>query len=309
MIDKIGFIGILAFPGLGLGVALLLAQKKIAPADRSKPQLMLGWTAALTASTVLLITSGNAFLDARRPTDTTIAGDAGITAAPSVPAQPSLPVVPAPGIAVSSGTGCPKPDPTDPSLPPVEVKVVYWCKGDVFTKKGEKDPANIQIKLRPRLVNNTSSSLSISIGKPSAVRLLVTGKQIDQRWSPPPLTKANGDRPILVNCNGQTYWAIPPNVPHDASKTNAGYYTGFSTSWSGSSLSPGGSYWKPLRIDSAGTPTKEGNLVFQVPTDSKGEVIIYGLAVIDEKRRSTILGLAVMSNPEQWGPALHPAAF
>jgi hypothetical protein len=227
-------------------------------------------------------------------------------------AQPSSPT-PAPpsGLPISSTGGCPLPDPTDPSLPSVEVKVIYWCKGDVFTSDGQVDPKNFQIKLRPRLVNNTASPVSIYIKNPSTLRLLVTGKQIDQRWSPPPRTTKAGDRPILVVCNGATFWAIPPNVPNDATLAgSAGYYTGFVTwGWDGVTLGPGSAYFKPLRHNPNGTPVYEEDLVFQVPLDDDGQARIYGLALLDPQRGNSLLGVALFGNSEQWGEQLAPTAF
>src|SRR5207249_3302683 len=106
--------------------------------------------------------------------------------------------------------------------------------------------------------------VDISLRNPSPLRLLVTDPDIDRRWSPPPLTRANGDAPMRVTCNGGTYWAIPPNVPHDAKNASGGMATGFATFWDGESLAPnGGYYYKPLTYDSKQRPVQEGDLVFQ----------------------------------------------
>jgi len=150
--------------------------------------------------------------------------------------------------------------------------------------------------------------MNISIGSPSAIRLLVTGKQIDQRWAPPPLTKSLGDQPTLVKCNGGTFWAIPPNAPRDASTTSTGEYAGFATSWDGVELGPGQSHFKPLRHHLNGSAVQEGNLVFQVPLDENGEAIIYGLAVLDPQYNS-VLGIALFGNSDQWGARLDPNSF
>ncbi|MEU4252443.1 hypothetical protein AB0F15_34075 [Amycolatopsis sp. NPDC026612] len=201
---------------------------------------------------------------------------------------------------------CPKPDPTDPSLPSVDLKVVYWCKGEVFTSDGRLDLTHYQIKLRPRIVNNTSSPITIAITKPSAVRLLVTGKQVGERWTPPPRTAQAGDRPTLVQCNGRTFWAIPPNVPRDATRAGeSGYYTGFATTWDGTELGPGQSYFHPLRHDQRGKPVQESDLVFQVPLDDEAATI-YGLAVLETKPGGALLGVAPFTD---WGPPVEPSTF
>ncbi len=223
----------------------------------------------------------------------------------------ATPTAPPSGLPVSSAGGCPLPDPTDPSLPSVEVTVVYWCRADALTSDGQVDPKNLQVKLRPRLVNNTAHPISISIKNPSTIRLLVTGKQVDQRWSPPPRTRKAGDQPMLVECNGGTFWAIPPNVPNDvATAGNSGYYTGWATwGWDDIEIGPGSAYFKPLRHNADGTPVYEGDLVFQVPLDNDGQVRIYGLAVIDPQRSNSLFGVALFGNSEQWKEQLAPSAF
>ena len=159
---------------------------------------------------------------------------------------------------------------------------------------------------RPRIVNNTSEPITIAIANPSAVRLLVTGKQIDQRWSPPPRTARAGDRPTLVQCNGRTFWAIPPNVPHDAVRAgDSGYYTGFATTWDGTELGAGQSYFRPLQLDQRGAPIQESDLVFQVPLDD-GQATIYGLAVLETKPDGAVLGVAPFT---EWGPSVDPSTF
>jgi hypothetical protein len=178
----------------------------------------------------------------------------------------------------------------------------------VFLPNGQLDAKNFEIKVRPRFVNNTQSPIGISIVNPSAVRLLVSGDQIGNRWSPPPLTKADGDRPFLVSCNGGTFWAIPPNVAHDAHLTAGQDYSGFSTEWDASTLPPNGVYFKPLRYNPDGSVIREGDVVFQVPLDTNGEARIYGLAVLNIPDHS-ILGVALFGNNSQWGPARDPNSF
>jgi len=303
VIDKLGIIGLLATLLFSLGTALITLQWKLKPEDRDISQIQWGSIIALVTAIFIGLTMVKAVANTTGKS----------TATPSIlpPASPGSTTAapPAPsGVPVPSAAGCPLPDPTDPSLPSIEVKVVYWCKGDVFTSDDQIDSDNYQIKVRPRLINNTKSTMNISINSPSAIRLLVTGKQIDQRWSPPSLTKDLGDRPILVRCNGGTFWAIPPNAPRDVSTTSTGQYAGFATSWDGVELGPGQSYFKPLRHRSDGSAVQEGNLVFQIPLDENDAARIYGLAVLDPENNS-VLGIALFDNDDQWGAKLHPVSF
>ncbi|MCA1606248.1 MAG: hypothetical protein LC775_12430, partial [Acidobacteria bacterium] len=206
--DKMGMIGLLATPLFSLGVALIVPQLKLKPESRNISRIKLGSGTAFVAAVLMVIAMARAV--ANTPDNSTANHAVAPPVSPgSTTATPRTPS----GVPVPSNTGCPLPDPTDPQLPSVEIKVVYWCKGDVLIDDDQLDNENYQIKVRPRLVNNTASSMNISVSSPSTIRLLVTGKQMDERWSPPPLTKKLGDQPILVTCNGGTFWAIPPNAP------------------------------------------------------------------------------------------------
>ncbi|MFD7656456.1 hypothetical protein ACFV4N_21005 [Actinosynnema sp. NPDC059797] len=298
---------LLVVPVLTVGLALLLKQlvpgngprgrrRRRPPVDRRQVAagvvlLLLG--AALTAPHALRVAASSTAPPVAAPEPS-----------PAPTAEPSPAPSPTPsGVAVPRGS-CPLPDPTDPALPAVEVRVVYWCHGEVLTPGGV-DPLNYQIKVRPRLVNNTTGPMSVSIGNPSAIRLLVEGPQVDQRWSPPPLTAGGGDRPLLVECDGKKFWGIPPNLPRDAVLVGDAY-SGFATSWQHTTLEPGQVAFSPLRSTAGGAPVQEGNLVFQVPLEDQ-EAVIYGLAVVDPERGNAVRGLARFD--EDWGRKLHPAAF
>lgn len=230
----------------------------------------------------------------------------------TTPSPPTSSVTtPAPGIVpidVSLHDYCPPPDPTDRQLPEVDICVVYWCKADVYDPEtGELLADQLQIKLRPRLINNSSEPVRIEIASPSAMRLLVQGKDLDERWRPPVKTSAAGDTPILVEWHGAQYWAVPPNVPGDAQLTPYGFWDGFVTVWDGFMLEPGGSYFKPLTYQSNGRPRREGNLVFQLPTDDDGSVRLAGLAVVDVSGAEP--RVIQVANADDWPPVVHPDSF
>lgn len=213
-----------------------------------------------------------------------------------------------PAIALSSTDLCPPADPTDPALLPAEICVVYWCKGPVLDPDGQLVADQAQLKIRPRIINNSPDSLPIGIGNPSPLRLLVTAKDVAARWMPPRRTQAAGDRPILVEWNGQTYWGIPPNQPQDAYPTPVGLYTGYATVWDGTALGPGQSYFKPRRPRPGGGGIREGDLVFQLPLDSNGDVFVAGLAIVrfDSDGSQQLVAIAPRN---EWPQPLHPNEF
>jgi hypothetical protein len=207
------------------------------------------------------------------------------------------------------GISVPNPDECGPEaqvsvpLPSVQVCVYYWCRGDVFNLDGTESGSQAQIKIRPRLINNGASNLSIAITNPSAVRLLVTDAAMPASWQPPPLTARAGDRPVVVSYEGTNYWALPPNVPHDAALLSNGTgYTGFATSWSGTELAAGGSYYVPLTHNSDGSPVQSGDLVFQVPQSAQ----IIGLAVVTPSALPSVLGVALANT---WPSSSDPSSF
>ena len=87
------------------------------------------------------------------------------------------------------------PDAVNAPLPPVQVCVNFWCRGDVFNQDGTADKAHAQIKIRPRIINNGASTLQVDIRPPSAIRLIVSESHMPGSWGPPPLTAAAGDPP------------------------------------------------------------------------------------------------------------------
>ncbi|HZV26975.1 MAG TPA: hypothetical protein VFG00_11870, partial [Acidothermaceae bacterium] len=193
-----------------------------------------------------------------------------------------------------------------PALPTAQICVIYWCRGDVLTLADEVDPSNIQVKIRPRILNNSTAPLDISISRPSRLRLLVQGSSIPTLWSPPPATKRAGDKPVLVTYDGQQYWGLPPNVPGDAVGTTDGQmFTGFATFWDGKALGPGQSYFKPVRYTGAGDAIREGDLVFQVPA-TNGQTVgpVVGLALLAPDG-----SVAAFQPQSLWPPSADPTSF
>ena len=191
-------------------------------------------------------------------------------------------------------------------LPDVQLNVVYWCKGEVFLPNGTWDKAHIQVKLRPRIINNSAHSITIGIGKPATIRLLVKSAQLPSGWDPPPNTASGGDKPVLVTWDGEQLWAVPPNVNGDATAAANGYYTGFATKWQATSLVSGGSYFNPLTYDANRQPDRNGDLVFQLPLDSRGRVEIVGLAVVTPSPSPTVLAVAQQID---WPASSEPSSF
>jgi len=135
--DKLGIIGLLATLPFSLGAALIVRQWKLKPEDRNRSQMRWGSSIALVTAIFL------GFTMIKVVANTT--GES--TANPSIPppASPGSTTAASPppsGVPVPSNTGCPFPDPTDPSLPSVEVKVVYWCTGGMLTDDGQLDNEN-----------------------------------------------------------------------------------------------------------------------------------------------------------------------
>jgi hypothetical protein len=204
--------------------------------------------------------------------------------------------------AINLSQPCNPPDPTDPVLPDVEICVVYWCKSPFLGADGIPVPGQSQVKIRPRIINNTSDSIDISLDAPTTLRLLTRSRAIDERWAPPPLTAAAGDAPFVVEWEGQNYWAIPPNLPRDATPVAGGMWSGYATIWDGQTIEPGNSYYKPLRFRGDG-PVQEGDLVFQVPTEPDGTIDVLGFAVVVD---GVVRGVAESSD---WPEPVHATTF
>jgi hypothetical protein len=163
-------------------------------------------------------------------------------------------------------------------LPRLEICVVDWCKGDVFNDNGVVADRR-QLKIKPRILNNGSQPINITITRPSALRLLVPLTKGPYPWKPPPRTSRAGDRVVAVSWNGHRYWAVPPNVPGDARMTPSGFYTGFATAWDGTSLPAESVYYRAVTYRN-GRAVRRGDLVFELPTNSKGLIEFSALALI-----------------------------
>ncbi|WP_156664553.1 hypothetical protein [Mycobacterium sp. 852002-51057_SCH5723018] len=195
--------------------------------------------------------------------------------------------------------------------PDIQICVVYWCKGDVYSAATNAiDDSQMQIKVRPRILNSTPDPLPISTSKPASIRLIVDSPTLPESWQPPARTAAAADHPVQVSWNGSQRWAIPPNVNGDARELPNGFYTGFASDWHADSIPPGGSYFAPLEYRPEYLPRKipkdEGDLVFQVPLDQYGNVTVVGLAYVAFADRPTILGMAQKSD---WPQPSDPSSF
>ncbi|QLY30400.1 hypothetical protein H0264_35645 [Nocardia huaxiensis] len=203
---------------------------------------------------------------------------------------------------LSPNTPCHSPEATTVQLPDVEICVAYWCVGRFHAPDGVNwIEGRGQIKLRPRIINNSAHAIDISITAMSALRLLVaTPLDPATWWMPPPITASAGDRPIKLSFEGQTYWAVPPNAPRDAVQidlpNNMYTYDGFATSWYDTELGPGQTAFKPLRKDADGRPIQEGNLVFNVPVATQ-DVGLKGLVLVDRNDPTTVLAFI---DKEKW---------
>jgi hypothetical protein len=193
--------------------------------------------------------------------------------------------------------------PVSRPLPVAWICVVYWCKGEVFDEAGELVTDEAQIKLRPRVVNDGSKPLDVRLSSPSSILLLVDDAKAGERWNPPPLTRAAGDKPRRVSVNGQTYWGLPPNVNNDFRPVPGGLYDGFGSTWRISSVAPGSSYLETAR-NADGSLVHNGNLVFQVPL-SEGDMHLIGLALIDRKTGKVVS----FQSSKDWGQKSEPSSF
>lgn len=209
------------------------------------------------------------------------------TTAPSPTPDPLFPLDP--------NTPCHSPSATTVQLPDVEICVAYWCVGKFHTPDGGWIEDRGQIKLRPRIINNSADPINIATVTPSTLRLLVsTTLPYESWWQPPPATAELGDKPIVVTHDGQKYWAVPPNVNRDAVPLTLpnGMMTwdGFASSWPYAVLEPGQTAFKPLRHQPNGWAVQEGNLVFNVPIASS--VGLKGLVLLDPDDSTKILAFS-----------------
>jgi hypothetical protein len=304
LFSVIGWEGLLSLPLFALGGSLIAEYLRATAAERRQRRVVVGVALVMVSASIV----------APRLIEGMSANTRNQSNSSSIPLPPQTTNLVPNGVPVDPLGPCPKPDPTDPRLPSAEVRVVYWCKGSVLAADGTLDKSQVQIKLRPRILNNTSEVIDTSISNPSAIRLLVTGKQVDVRWRAPQKTARAGDRPSIVECNGGTFWAIPPNVPGDA-KVVAGpdgirSYDGFATIWGGvDSVGAGQSLYFPLRRNLTGSVIQEGDLVFQLPVEDDGSIRIYGLALVERRAGGSVLGLARFGEPAEWGERVDPTSF
>ncbi|MGY1618579.1 hypothetical protein ACI797_17720 [Geodermatophilus sp. SYSU D00691] len=305
------FVGIFKDLGLIAGLGLVLGLVALAGAvilyrrrhlGASRRGLTLVGTAFVLAATLLGLSvvtpregdSGTGGGGTSATGSSTSSSSSGTSASPTASPTAS---------AINLSQPCNAPDPTDPVLPDVEICVVYWCKNPFLGADGLPVSGQSQVKIRPRIINNTSESIDISLHAPTTLRLLVRSRAIDQRWAPPPLTASAGDAPFVVEWEGQNYWAIPPNVPRDATPVAGGMWSGFATIWDGQTIEPGNSYYKPLRQNADGSPVQEGDLVFQVPTEADGSIDVLGFALVID---GVVRGVAKSSD---WPEPVHGATF
>ncbi|MET9290186.1 hypothetical protein [Nocardia beijingensis] len=249
-----------------------------------RDKAMRPWIAGSTIVTVVAVLAGFVIL-APDPPASTERGPAG--AASTTPPEDTL-------FPISPDTPCHSPTATTTQLPDVEICVAYWCVGKFHAPDGVGwIEGRGQIKLRPRIINNSAQAIDLSITPASAIRLLVaTSTAPDVWWQPPPVTAAAGDKPVIVTYEGRKYWAVPPNAPRDAVKIelpgNQYTFDGFATSWYETELAPGQTAYKPLRHGPDGNAVQEGNLVFNVPVATQ-DVGLKGLAVVDRDDPSRVV--------------------
>ncbi|ART68828.1 hypothetical protein BTO20_09710 [Mycobacterium dioxanotrophicus] len=258
--------------GLGRVVAVIVAGACIVTLTGLRNGKPIPWRTPLSAAlVVVLVLSGVAFFIFESPPPQT-------TATPQPPAPPVTTVVVPPD---PKKTGCGSDAKETASVPDVEICVVYWCTGAVYSAvTGTTDPTQMQYKIRPRIYNSTDHPVNISINSPTPLRLIVDSPRLSQNWKPPQKTVEVGDSVYPVIRDGKRYWAVPPNAVGDVVQVG-GYWSGFSTFWDGDQLEGTGTYFKPLRFDSTGTVIQEGDLVFQLPTNPDGsDPHVLGLAYV-----------------------------
>ncbi|MBF6259871.1 hypothetical protein IU468_26695 [Nocardia farcinica] len=262
--------------------------------DKSVPR----WIVGTAVVSVVIILSGVALFTTQEDSSgrAVIAGLT-TTASPSPTPDPLFPLSP--------DTPCHSPTATTVQLPAVEICVAYWCVGKFHTPDGGSIEGRGQVKLRPRIINNSADPIDISTTNSSKLRLLVaTTLPYESWWQPPPATAEQGDKPIIISYEGQKYWAVPPNVNRDAVPLTlpdgSTTWDGFASSWPDTSdnpsttLEPGQTVFRPLRHRPDGWAIQEGNLVFNVPIAHN--VGLKGLALIDPNDSTRIIAFSDKKN-------------
>lgn len=230
----------------------------------------------------------------------------------STPATtPLTTTMPATGALTRDGH-CNPPNPSDWKMPDYELCVIAWCRGIVIFPNGSIDESRIQVKVRPRITNNTGSPLDVTVWKKSALRLLVRSSDLPDSWRPPASTAELGDTPYTVtSSDGQNYWAVAPNIPGDVDLPDdmtKPSEIGFATFWSVSAI-PHDSAYPPLaqEIDANGRLDQDGDLVFQLPaTTASNSADFVALVLVDRANPTKILATAWFSD---WGPQRDPNSF
>lgn len=244
---------------------------------------------------------------------TVTAMTSGNSASPSASAS-SSPNAPDPETGSLTRDGhCNPPNPSDWKIPDYELCVIAWCRGIVVFPNGSIDESRIQVKVRPRITNNTGSPVDVTIWKTSALRLLVRSSDMPDSWEPPKETAKLSDTPYLVLANdGQQYWAVAPNIPKDVDlpdDTTKPTEIGFATFWSASSIAHDSAY-PPLTqgYDENGRLDQDGDLVFQLPaTTASNHADFVALVLVDRAKDPTkILATAWF---QDWGPKQDPNSF
>ncbi|WP_280209127.1 hypothetical protein [Nocardia cyriacigeorgica] len=211
-------------------------------------------------------------------------------------------------VEVTQAHECRPPNLSEVKLPDVEVCVVRWCMAPIKDQAGNSIPNRSQVKIRARVLNNSAEALDLSSSNPSAMRLLVSGSTLPGSWEPFPRTAAQGDAPVLVEYDGQRYWAIPANISGDVDQINLPgggvTWNGFVGSWDAGVIAPGQPYYKPLRPGPNGRIVQEGNLVFNVPADQG--IYIKALAVVDKENPARVI--AAWSS-DKWPASVDPNEF
>ncbi|WP_144415011.1 hypothetical protein [Rhodococcus aetherivorans] len=305
-VPSIGIIGgVIAVIGIGIAAATQISREELRSHSVSKSQIL-----CLAIALVMIIVVGlgisvsrqeakgdtvpqdayqsnGALKSTSNPTSTDIRPGKDGSESPTLPLVPHHP--------------CPSPGTTERRTPDIEICVMYWCMAPIFQPDGSRSPSTSQVKVRPKITNNSPQPLDLSIGYPSAVRLLIAVTEGEFRWDPPPNTRAAGDRPIRVRWQGEEYWAVPPNIPRDASPIvlpdGSRTYDGFATYWDATVIESGEAMNKPLRTGLDGRPIQEGDLVFQVPTDIGATLA--GLAVVSRAPNPEVMAVTMYAD---WPP-------
>ena len=240
---------------------------------------------------------------------TTSAGPTSTTS-PSV-STTTTPSAPSAGTSTLDGH-CNPANPSDWKIPDYELCVIAWCEGIVVFPNGSVDESRFQVKVRPRISNNTGAPLDVTIWKTSALRLLVRSSDLPDSWQPPKKTAEFGDKPYLVDANdGQRYWAVAPNIPKDVDLPDdmtKPTDIGFATFWGASSI-PHDSAYPPLTqgYDANGRLDQDGDLVFQLPaTTASNSLEFVAVVLVDRADPAGILATAWLKD---WGPKRDPKSF